>query len=201
MTPVSESGAEVSIAREDQTSRHLPRFRAFAWRVVALHMVTYFLAGIVAFFALDYRAVFESGPMSGFLRPIDSIWIPIGPSLQWVRGLLFAVVLYPIADSFLFKKNGWLILWGLFVGLAILGTCAAPGGSLEGVIYTRLSLKAHLFGLPEIMSQTLLFSLGLVAWCRRPARWMNVLGIIAVVLIVLMSGLGALAAAGLSRNP
>jgi len=195
MNPVSET--EVAGPRQGQPSAFLPGFGVFAWRVTALHMLTYFLAGIVAMSVFHYETLFETQALSCFMRPVKSVWVAFGPGLQVFRGLLFAVVLYPIADTILSRRRGWLILWGLFLGLATLGTVGPSPGSFEGMAYTKVPLITHLTGLPEVVTQTLLFSLGLVAWCRRPARWMNVLGIIAVVLIVLMSGLGALAAAGL----
>ena len=194
MMPVTESD-EVVGRREGRKSA--PRFGVFAWRVIALQIVTYFLAGITAFFLFNYESLFETAALRDFMRPVNSVWVALGPALQVFRGLLFAIVLFPIADLILSRKRGWLILWGLFVGLATLGTVGPSPGSFEGVLYTKVPLISHLTGLPEVLSQTLLFSIGLVAWCRRPARWHNVVAIVAVVLIVAMSVLGALAAAGL----
>jgi hypothetical protein len=49
-------------------------------------------------------------------------------------------------------------------------------------------------GLPEVVLQTLLFSAGLVSWCRKPARWKNVASGIGVAVGCLMSIAGVLAA-------
>ncbi len=172
----------------------VPSFRTFTWRVIALHMVTYFIAGVLAYTLLDYRDLFSNTDLRFLMRPLESPWVAAGPGLQFIRGLLFALVLYPFATIFLKGTRGALLLWGLFLGLCILGTAGAPPASLEGVIYTRLTPLQHLRGLPETSLQTLAFSLGLVAWCRRPARWMNVAAGMAVALIVLMSTAGVLAA-------
>jgi len=111
--------------------------------------------------------------------------------------MLFAVVLYPFASEFIYRRRGALLLWSLFVGLAILGTAGPSPGSLEGMLYTKVQFIHHLQGLPEVLLQTLLFSPGLRWWCRKPARWKNAVSIVAVTLIVLMSILGVFAAMGM----
>ncbi len=191
-----ESG--IGVASSDSTVRMadfpLPSFKAFAWRVVSLHVVTYFLCGLAAFFILNYRQAFETTDLRYLMRPTTSPWVAAGPALQLVRGLLFALVLYPFASVFIRRSRGALYLWGLFLGLAILGTAGPCPSSLEGVLFTRLPLRLHLFGLPEVVLQTLLFSIGLVYWCRRPAGWKNIATGIGVGLVVLMSVAGVLAA-------
>ncbi len=172
----------------------LPSFKTFAWRVVVLHTITYFLCGLAAYLILDYRQAFETTELRFLMRPTTSAWVAGGPGLQPIRGLLIAAVLYPFASFFLRKKNGALLLWSLFLGLAILGTAGPTPGSLEGVLYTKLPIKLHLFGLPEVVLQTLLFSVGLVVWCEKPARWKNVAGAVCLGLVILMSIAGVLAA-------
>lgn len=172
----------------------LPSFKAFAWRVVSLHVLTYFVIGLVAYLALDYRQAFLSTDLRYLMRPTTSPWVAAGPAFQLIRGLLFAVIFYPLASLFIRRNNGALLLWSLFLGLAILGTAGPSPGSLEGMLYTKLPLRLHLFGLPEVVVQTLLFSLGLVGWCRKPARWKNVASGIGVALIILTGVAGVLAA-------
>ncbi len=67
-------------------------------------------------------------------------------------------------------KHGWLSLWLLFVVFAILSTTGAAPSSIEGMVYTRLPLWYHLIGLPEIMLQTLAFSLLLIWWDKRASK-------------------------------
>lgn len=165
----------------------IPSFPVFAWRVVALHILTYFAAGIAAYFLLDYQQAFQTKELRDFMMPLDSPWIAAGPALQVFRGFLFAAILYPLASEFVTRKRGGLLLWSLFVGLAILGTCGPSPSSLEGFLFTRLTLVQHLKGLPEVVVQTFLFSVGLVAWCKRPSRRKNILAGIGVTLVVLMS--------------
>jgi hypothetical protein len=37
-------------------------FSTFLWRITSAHVITYFLAGTMAFFLLDYREIFETPP-------------------------------------------------------------------------------------------------------------------------------------------
>jgi hypothetical protein len=172
---------------EDNTSS----WPVFLWRVTACHLVSYFAAGIVAYNLFDYREFFSTGPLAALMRPVDSPEVALGPSLQVVRGLLFALVLWPFRRVILERDRGWLYLWGLFVGLAVLGTAGPTFGSFEGLIYTQLPLADHLRGLPEVVAQTLLFSLMLFYWHRRPRRIWNIAMGVAGGLIVLMSVAGA----------
>ncbi len=190
-----QPGAAVSASdiASDSGDFPLPSFKAFAWRVVSLHVLTYFVIGLVAYLVLDYRQAFLSTDLRYLMRPTTSPWVAAGPAFQLIRGLLFAVILYPLASQFI-RSNGALLLWSLFLGLAVLGTAGPSPGSLEGILYTKLPLRLHLFGLPEVIVQTLLFSLGLVGWCRRPARWKNIASGVGVALVLLMSVAGVLAA-------
>lgn len=162
-------------------------FARFFWRVTACHTVTYFVAGVIAYFAFDYRALFGTGPLAQFVKPMDSPWIAAGPGLQVVRGLVFALALYPFRRVFLDVSRGWLKLWGLLVGLAILSTAGASPGSIEGFFYTRLPLSAHLRGLPEVLGQTAAFSALLVAWYGTPRRAWNVLMGVGVGIVMFTS--------------
>jgi hypothetical protein len=168
------------------------RFLTFLARVTACHLATYFVAGVLAYTLLDYRGLFASEALACYMRPVDSPWIAAGPALQVVRGLIFALALYPFRRVFLDAPRGWLPLWGLLVGLAVLSTAGPCPGSVEGMIYTRVPPLAQLRGLPEIVGQTLAFSMLLVGWYRHPHRaWGLVLGTLAV-LVVLMSLAGVL---------
>lgn len=164
----------------------------FGWRVVAVHVSTYMVIGALASALMEYATWWDAGSPTYF-RSMDSIWLIAAPALQLVRALLFAVVLYPLRDRLLAQPRGWLVLWGLLVVLGLLGSYVAGPGSIEGVIYTTLPLDVQLLMLPLVLVQTLVFSLCLVGWYRRPHRaWGWVFGILAVLTIALSGG-GALA--------
>src|SRR5688572_27286365 len=150
-------------------------FATFAVRVIVAHTVTYTIAGLVASTLLDYRTRWASEFMSQY-RPFDSAWIAAGPALQVLRGIVFAAVLFPFRHVFLETRRGWVPLAALLIGLGIVSTYAAAPGSIEGLIYTRLPLAHHAFGLPEVLAQATAFSGLLVAWHRHPHRaWVIVL--------------------------
>jgi hypothetical protein len=162
----------------------------FWWRVSTCHMVTYFIAGVLAFYLLDYREAFLQTMLSAFMRPTDSPWVAAGPSLQIIRGILFALVLWPVREFFLNTNRGWFKLWLIFLGFAVLGTAGPSPGSIEGLIYTKLPISYHLLGLPEVIFQTLMFSWALFYWYQKPAPKWNVFMGIGVILIVLMGAAG-----------
>ncbi len=162
-------------------------FGEFFWRISACHIITYMIAGIFAYTLLDYKTLFETGALASFMRPVSSPWVAAGPALQVFRGLIFAVVLYPFRRVFLEEKRGWLKLWGLFVGLAILSTAGPTPGSVEGLIYTKVPLLGHLRGLPEVVLQTLAVSVLLTTWYRFPRKAWTVVMAVAVGLVYLMS--------------
>jgi hypothetical protein len=169
-------------------------FVRFFARVAATHMVTYFVAGVLAFFLLDYATTFQSEHFACWMRPTTSKWVAIGPGLQWIRGLVFAAALYPFRHVFLEGARGWLKLWGLLVGLGILSTYGPAPGSVEGLIYTTIPPLGQLRGLSEVVGQSLAFSVLLVAWYRRPGRAWGVVLYSLTVLVILMSVAGVLAA-------
>jgi len=78
----------------------LPNFRAFAWRVMACHMASYFVAGLLAYTLMDYRGLFQTPGLAQFMRPLESPWVAAGPALQVFRGLLIAAVLFRSAACF-----------------------------------------------------------------------------------------------------
>lgn len=174
------------------------KFGTFFWRITSSHMITYVIMGIIAASLLNYKEVFDS---SESLRAYDSPWIPAGPALQVIRGLIFSLALWNFKDCFLYQKNGWLKLWGLIVGLSILSTAAAPPGSIEGFIYTTIPVVDQIKGYVELVPQTGLFSVLVFYWYERPKKVWNVLSIILVSLIILMSLMGVLAASGIIDVP
>jgi hypothetical protein len=81
--------------------------------------------------------------------------------------------------------------------LCILSTCAAPAGSIEGFIYTKLTFTDHVRGYFELVPQTGMFAFMLCKWYDHPKKAWNIAFGIAVGLIVTMSILGVLAVNGI----
>lgn len=148
------------------------RFMRFAVKVILVHCLTYFVFGLVMSRLFNYEELFQREIIRDFMLPLNSRTL-LGLLLQPVRGLLFAVALWPIRGVILEKKHGWLIVWLIFVIFSILSTTSAAPGSIEGVLYTRLPIWYHLIGLPEITLQTLAFSYLLVWWDKRQSTKAN----------------------------
>ncbi len=145
-------------------------FLSFTGQVIVAHTLTYFVAGLIASNVFHYGSVFEMPVIRDYMLPIAQHNVLVGPFLQPVRGLIFAIGLWPIRHLLIEHRRGWLVLWGLLVTIGILSTPAAAPGSIEGVLYTRLPLWYHIIGLPEILLQTLVFSVWLVWWQRQSIR-------------------------------
>ncbi len=168
------------------------RFSTLAAKTVVSHTLTYFVMGMLAFHFLHYADLINK-PESG-MRPITSPFVMLGPALQIVRGVLFASVFYWFREVLFGRRNGWLLIAWILIGVGILGTFAAPPGSLEGYIYTTVPIAMQMRGYWEIVPQALLLSGLLFYWIRHPGKaWLNwVLGS-AYGLCVLIPILGLLA--------
>ncbi len=167
-------------------------------RTIVVHTVTYTLVGLVAFTLFDYTARFAGPGLSSLMRPTDDPLVAAGPLFQPIRGVLFGVVFYLLREVFFAKRNGWLIMWIALVFLGIFSTFGPTPGSIEGWIYTTLPVNAQIFGLPEVLLQSLLLSFVLSYWVNHPEkRWITwaLGGLFVVVLLLPTLGL-LLAGAG-----
>jgi hypothetical protein len=138
------------------------------------------------------------------MRQLGDPLIALGPALQPIRGILFALAFYPLREILFARKNGWLIMWGLLAALGIFSTFGPAPGSVEGAIYTTLPLLDQFLsgGMLEILAQSFLFSTLLYYWVNHPEkRWLNWLLGILFGLVLLMSLLGYLAATGALPTP
>lgn len=162
-------------------------FVSLLLKAVVVHTVTYVIAGILALSVFDYRHWFAQSPMNAVMRPIDDPWVMAGPLFQPVRGLLVGLAFYPLRGVLFAGKNGWLVIWLQLIVLGILSPFGPAPGSIEGVIYTTWPLRVQLFGLPEVLLQSLLFATLLHYWVRHPQqRWLTwSLGILCCLLLLL----------------
>lgn len=149
------------------TQSNWKTFLTFALKVIVAHMATYFIFGIIFSNVFDYGEIFQRPIIRDYMIPMDEHNIVLGPFLQPIRGLIFAIGLWPLRSFLIEKKRGWLTLWGLLVTIGILSTPAASPGSIEGMLYSKLPMWYHLMGYPEIILQTLVFSIWLIWWERQ----------------------------------
>ena len=173
-------------------------------KTIVAHTLTYFLVGLVASIVFNYSADFARPELRSYMRQLGDPVIALGPALQPLRGILFALAFYPLREILFNRKNGWLITWWLLVALGIFSPFGPVSGSVEGAIYTTLPIVDQFFsgGMLEILTQSFLFSALLYYWINHPGkRWLNWLLGILFGLVLLMSLLGYLAATGAMPVP
>jgi hypothetical protein len=156
-----------------------PKLFTLAIKTIITHTVSYVFMGILASTFLHYAEQFTRPYMFGWMRQVNDPMVMAGPLFQPIRGLLFALVLYPLRETVFGKKNGWLIMWWTLVGLGILSTFGPAPGSVEGMVYTLIPISDQLTGWLEVVPQALLLSAILWYWIAHPEKkWLNwVLGI------------------------
>lgn len=164
------------------------RFIPLAAKTVVCHTITYFVMGALAYHFLHYESILNN-PSSG-MQPTTSWWVMLGAPLQLFRGILFASVFYLFREQLFGPKNGWLRMAWMLIGIGILGTFAAPAGSLEGFIYTTIPAVGQLRGYLEVVPQALLLSALLCYWVNHPSKkWLtwtfSTLYVIGIALLIL----------------
>jgi hypothetical protein len=167
--------ASSSASRADEQTFTL---RETVLKSVVAHTVTYLSVGWLALIWLGYGQWFAESKLHCFMRPVSDQLVMAGPLFQPLRGALFGLVFYVLRSSSLSRKRGWLIMWMVLVVLGILNTFGPTPGSIEGLVYTTLTWRDHLRGLPEVVLQSLLLSLTVFYWLRtsRPRWWNRTLG-------------------------
>jgi len=163
-----------------------PRFPALLAKTIVSHSLTYFIMGALAAHFLNYAAEMAR-PESG-MRPFTSPWVMAGPLFQPLRGLVFALVFYPLRECLFGRKNGWLLMGWMLIALGILSTFGPASGSIEGLIYTPVPIRSQLRGWWEVVSQALLLSALLCYWVNHPEKkWLNwLLGILFFIAMALL---------------
>jgi len=162
----------------------------FAWRVTVAHVIAYFIAGAFAFYFFRYDELFSSGTFAQFMKPTTDPIIPLGTCLQIIRGIIMALVLLPIRKVFTDDKYGFLKLGLLILGLSVLSTFAAAFGSVDGFIYTKLTIMEHIIGYPEAFLWIFLFTGILWILYKFEKKTVNIIIIVLLILIVFMSVAG-----------
>lgn len=150
------------------------------------HTLTYFIMGALAAHFLNYAALMAR-PESA-MRPFTSPWVMAGPLFQPLRGLVFALVFYPLRECLFGRRNRWLLMGWMLIALGILSTFGPASGSIEGMIYTPVPIRSQLRGSLEVVPQALLLSALLCYWVNHPAKkWLNwLLGILFFIMVALL---------------
>lgn len=142
-------------------------FLSYLKRFTFTHVVTYLVCGLIFMNVMNYAKEFVQDDYFSHFRPLDSPIVRAAILFQFIRGAFIASILYPFRKILVEHQWGWFFLFWLIFGLTGLGAVNATPGSIEGMIYTEVSIKAHLIGMPEVITQSLVFSVLFVFWERK----------------------------------
>jgi hypothetical protein len=164
-----------------------PTFWGITLKTIIVHTITYFAVGLFAFTVFDYSTRFADPSLSCFMRQTDHPLVAGGLLFQPIRGLLFGIVFYRLRDVLFRGRGGWFTMWIMLVVVGIFSTFGPAPGSVEGVIYTTLPIRGQLFGLTEVLLQSLLLSIITTYWVdHHSLRWLNwVLGVLFIIVLLL----------------
>jgi hypothetical protein len=174
-------------------TRRVPPLGETAVKAAITHTTTYFVCGLVALNLFDYASLFASEGYSAFMRPATDPQVATGLLFQPLRGALFGLCFYAIRDVVFGRSRGWLIMWLLLAVIGIVNPFGPAPGSIEGLIYTKLPWRSQLGGgLVEVLSQSLLFSIGLFYWVTLPARQWLGWGLTALAALAILASVAAM---------
>ena len=190
---VSPVGAGQPTAGNGATGEHRVTFTSLAVKTIVVHSVSYFVCGLLALVILDYESNFADPQVQTLMRQTDEPIVMAGPLFQPIRGLLFAVAFYPLRAALFGQKRGWLVMWTVLVTVGILSTFGPSPGSVEGMIYTVFPIPLQLFGMLEVLAQSLLLAVVLCYWVNHPEkRWMNWLLAVSFLVVLMLPAVGLL---------
>ena len=174
-------------------TRHVPSAGEVVVKAAITHTATYFVCGLIALNLFDYASLFSSEAYSAFMRPVDDPQVATGLLFQPLRGALFGLCFFAIREVVFVRSRGWLIMWLLLAVIGIVNPFGPAPGSIEGLIYTQLPWWSQLgLGLVEVLSQSLLFSIGLFYWVTVPThRWLG-WGLTALAALAILAAVAAI---------
>jgi len=163
----------------------------YFWQIMYAHTIAYFIAGIFAVVVMNYRELYATEIISSVMLPVDTPIVALGPLLQIFRGIIIALILWPLRKAFFEEKYGLLKLGLIVIGLSLLSTIGPTMGSFDGYIYTKIPYMYQILGYPETIIYVLLF-IGILAVSKKYAhkKVITILSIPIMVLICLISIMG-----------
>jgi hypothetical protein len=142
--------------------------KGYIIRFVAVHLFTYWVVGGIFYEISGYNQALESMDIFALWRPLENLNAVLLVFFgQIFRGTMLALLLYPFYRTYIVTKRGWALLYLLMVGLTILGS---PLFLTEFIAFegsTAEFFKSLTMGIPEILSQMLVFSLLFFYWQKK----------------------------------
>ncbi len=151
----------------------LRSFLKFSLVVVVCHVITYYTAGIIARYMLGSSEFYPPSPHAiSYLRDPQNATLLLWAFLANIlRGLLFAIVLFPFRQS-IREMGVWVGGLAITALVFVMGSVAASGGMIEHFVYFKSAdypLKFALITFVEVLIQTLLMGPMIARWDRRYA--------------------------------
>ena len=144
-------------------------------RFMLLHLASYLISGSVFYQAAEYSGVIASRETFELFRPQEeyNYFFLLIISGQILRGIVLALLIYPFHNTFITRIHGWFLLFGLLFGLTLLGSPVfIPVTLLREAAFVEIIGNLRI-GIPEAITQMLLFSVVFVYWQKRLYRKRN----------------------------
>lgn len=147
------------------------KIRGYIFRFGIVHLISYWIIGSLFYQIAGYADALQEMEVFELWRNLESI-----PAVllvffgQIFRGPVLALLLAPFYGSYINKKHGWLLLFLLMFGLTALGS---PIFLPEFIFFEGTFmefLRDLMIGIPEIVTQMLVFSIIFFWWQRRSIR-------------------------------
>lgn len=148
----------------------------FIGKFMIVHLVTYFVTGLIAFNTFVGPLYLGDNPLLGSFLVTpgqQELWglmvkklIPI----QIIRGLLLGMVFYSLAVTLRKKpfKRRFISFFGFYFVVGFLAGPAIGPGTMEGMVYMqpRFSPNGHFLVFAEMLLQSVLLSAWIAKWMR-----------------------------------
>lgn len=131
------------------------RFLSFTARFSMLFLITWVAASIL--FLMIQNSL---PPTSRVALDLYEPFRPVGLGTlipQFLRSLVFSMILYPFYELFFYRQYGKWVLFGALWGVALFGSVEPMPGSMEGIIYVQITFLEHLLVHAIIGLQVFLF--------------------------------------------
>jgi hypothetical protein len=149
-------------------------FTSIVVKASVTHTVTYLIAGLLAFKIFDYPRLFAETELRYIMRQTSDPVMKLGLLVQPLRGAIFGFAFVILRQSFFSDSGGWFHMWMALVCLSVLSSFGPTTTSIEGILYTKLPLRIHLVGLPEVLLQSFLLSFVMYHWVTGPDKpWLS----------------------------
>ncbi len=143
-------------------------------KTAVVHTVTYGMVGGPAYMIFNYPRLFAETELRFIMRSTTDPRVKLGLLFQPVRGAIFGIAFVLLRQPLFSGSGGWLTMWLVLVLLCILSSFGPNTTSIEGMIFTKIPLRIHLVGLPEILVQSFLLSFVVYHWVKTPEmHWLS----------------------------